>query len=80
MTNLNDVARNAHVSKMTVSRVINHPERVSDELKELVEKAIQDVGYEPNRMAKALVNKRHYVIRFLLLEDVTTVEPIDSYC
>lgn len=75
MTNLNDVARNAHVSKMTVSRVINHPERVSDELKELVEKAIQDVGYEPNRMAKALVNKRHYVIRFLLLEDVTTVEP-----
>ncbi|MGO2917545.1 MAG: LacI family DNA-binding transcriptional regulator, partial [Leuconostoc falkenbergense] len=25
MVNLNDVARKAHVSKMTVSRVINHP-------------------------------------------------------
>jgi DNA-binding LacI/PurR family transcriptional regulator len=29
---LEDVARKAHVSKMTVSRVINHPELVAPEL------------------------------------------------
>ncbi|OQJ80048.1 hypothetical protein BMS81_04265 [Leuconostoc pseudomesenteroides] len=32
MVNLNDVARKAHVSKMTVSRVINHPDQVSPEV------------------------------------------------
>ena len=36
MVTLADVARRANVSKMTVSRVINHPEQVTDELKKLV--------------------------------------------
>ena len=36
MPTLADVAKKANVSKMTVSRVINHPEQVTDELKELV--------------------------------------------
>lgn len=75
MVNLNDVARKAHVSKMTVSRVINHPDQVSPEVMTLVQQAIEEVGYVPNQVARALVNKRHYVIRFLLLEDVATVEP-----
>ena len=40
MATLNDVAKKANVSKMTVSRVINHPEQVTDELKELVFKIL----------------------------------------
>ncbi|KAI3473569.1 hypothetical protein Pfo_031469 [Paulownia fortunei] len=60
---------------MTVSRVINHPDQVSPELMTLVQQAIEAVGYVPNQVARALVNQRHYVIRFLLLEDVATVEP-----
>ena len=36
MTTLRDVAKKANVSQMTVSRVFNHPETVSDELKELI--------------------------------------------
>ena len=75
MVNLNDVAQKAHVSKMTVSRVINHPDQVSPELMRLVQQAIKAVGYVPNQVARALVNQRQYVVRFLLLEDVTTVEP-----
>lgn len=75
MANLNDVARAAHVSKMTVSRVINHPNKVSPELQKIVEDAIVSVGYVPNQIARALVNQKHYVIRFLILEDVATVEP-----
>lgn len=35
MATLSDVAKKANVSKMTVSRVINHPETVTDELKKL---------------------------------------------
>ncbi len=41
MVNLNDVARKAHVSKMTVSRVINHPDQVSPELMVRVQHAIK---------------------------------------
>ncbi len=34
MTTLTDVAKEANVSKMTVSRVINHPEQVTPELRD----------------------------------------------
>jgi len=33
------------------------------------------VDYLPNQVVRSLVDQRYYVIRFLLLEDVTTVEP-----
>lgn len=75
MVNLADVARQAHVSQMTVSRVINHPNQVSDEVRDLVNQAIKAVGYQPNRIAKALVNQQNYVIQFIVLEDIATVEP-----
>ncbi|MBZ6013268.1 LacI family DNA-binding transcriptional regulator [Leuconostoc gelidum subsp. gelidum] len=75
MVNLADVAHQVHVSKMTVSRVINHPEKVSAEVRESVMAAIDLIGYQPNRIAKALVNHQNYVIQFLVLEDIVTVEP-----
>ena len=42
MVTLLDVAKKANVSKMTVSRVINHPEQVTDELRKLVEQAMDE--------------------------------------
>ncbi|MDB8877039.1 MULTISPECIES: helix-turn-helix domain-containing protein [Lactobacillaceae] len=61
---------------MTLSHVINHPDQVSPELMVRVQHAIKKtVDYLPNQVVRSLVNQRHYVIRFLLLEDVTTVEP-----
>ena len=75
MATLNDVANLANVSKMTVSRVINHPEKVTDELKDLVYQAMQEVDYHPNVAAKALVNNRTQIIKFLILEDLDATEP-----
>lgn len=76
MVNQNNIARKAHVSKMTLSHVINHPDQVSHELMVRVQHAIKKtVDYLRNQIVRLLVNQRHYVIRFLLLEDVTTVEP-----
>ncbi|MGB3160968.1 MAG: LacI family DNA-binding transcriptional regulator [Carnobacterium sp.] len=75
MTTLNDVAKKANVSKMTVSRVINHPEQVTDELKELVFKAMEELSYRPNVAAKALVNNRTQIIKFFILEEMDTTEP-----
>lgn len=40
MTTLSDVAKKASVSKMTVSRVINHPQQVTPESRKIVEKAL----------------------------------------
>lgn len=75
MATLNDVAKKANVSKMTVSRVINHPEQVTDELKELVYEAMQELSYRPNAAAKALANNRTQIIKLLILEEMDTTEP-----
>ncbi len=66
MTTLRDVAKKANVSQMTVSRVFNHPETVSDELKELVFSAVKELNYHPNASAKALKNKKTQVIKVAL--------------
>ncbi|EER74319.1 transcriptional regulator, LacI family [Weissella paramesenteroides ATCC 33313] len=39
--NQNNIARKAHVSKMTLSHVINHPDQVSHELMVRVQHAIK---------------------------------------
>lgn len=75
MPTLNDVAKRANVSKMTVSRVINHPEKVTDELKALVYEAMQELNYKPNIAAKALANNRTQVIKLFIMEEMDTTEP-----
>lgn len=75
MATLTDVAKKANVSKMTVSRVINHPEQVTDELKELVFEAMEELNYRPNVAAKALVSNRTQIIKLFILEEMDTTEP-----
>lgn len=75
MTTLVDVAKKANVSKMTVSRVINHPDKVTDELKQLVYQAMRELDYHPNMIAKALVDKNTRIIKLCILEDIDTTEP-----
>lgn len=75
MVTLSDVAKAANVSKMTVSRVINHPEQVTPELRSLVENAMAQLDYHPNSIAQALVNNRTNVVKFITFEDIDTTEP-----
>lgn len=75
LVTLSDVAKKANVSKMTVSRVINHPEQVTDELKLLVFKAMKELNYRPNVAAKALARNRTQIIKLFILEEMSTVEP-----
>lgn len=79
MATLSDVAKKANVSKMTVSRVINHPEQVTDELKDLVFKAMQELNYVPNIAAKALVKNRFQIIKLYILEEIDVTEPYFVY-
>ena len=55
MTNIKDVAKAAGVSTATVSRVLaNTDVRVRPETRERVLKAISDLGYRPNLVARSL--------------------------
>lgn len=51
---INDVARLAGVSTTTVSHFINGTRYVSDDLRARVEKAIAELGYRPNSLARGL--------------------------
>lgn len=53
-----DVARMANVSTMTVSRVVNNKGVTSAATRSRVEEAITTVGYRPNRLARALTQRR----------------------
>ncbi|MFC7994695.1 LacI family DNA-binding transcriptional regulator [Streptomyces rochei] len=55
---LEDVAREAGVSRATVSRVVNGVRNVDPSIQDLVRSAIERTGYTPNRAARALVTRR----------------------
>lgn len=59
-----DIARELNLSAMTVSRVLNQPERasVAAATRERVLKAASEMGYRPNRSARALVSRRTNMI------------------
>lgn len=57
-----DVALAARVSPMTVSRVINQPDKVSDIVRMKVQKAIDELGYIPNQNASSLASSRSGII------------------
>ncbi len=62
---VNDVARLADCSPMTVSRVINGGVGVRDETKLAVEAAIKQLGYAPNRAARSLAGASQLRIALL---------------
>lgn len=68
--NIKRVAQIAGVSISTVSRVINKPESVSDELKNRVKRAIQELGYQPNQVARSLRTGSTRLIGFII-PDIT---------
>jgi LacI family transcriptional regulator len=55
---LEDVARLASVSTATVSRSLNFPELVSDQTRERVQDAVDELGYSPNFGARAMASQR----------------------
>ncbi|KAF1045075.1 MAG: HTH-type transcriptional regulator GntR [Herbaspirillum frisingense] len=57
-----DVARAAGVSHITVSRVINTPEKVSPETRAKVESFIASMGYIPNMLAGGLASRRTRIV------------------
>jgi LacI family gluconate utilization system Gnt-I transcriptional repressor len=63
---LGDVARLAGVAPMTVSRCLNQPETVRSETRLKVQRAIDQTGYVPNRLAGALASSRSRLVAVVL--------------
>jgi DNA-binding LacI/PurR family transcriptional regulator len=68
MPTIKDVAKHAGVSVATVSAVINRDSgvKVSKKLTEKVEKAIKEMNYRPNRIARALSRKETQTIAYVV--------------
>jgi LacI family transcriptional regulator len=67
---LDDVAREAGVSAMTVSRVINETGRISEATRIRVRLVIERLDYRPSRAARALVTHKTYMIG-VIVPDIT---------
>lgn len=65
-----DVAAAAGVSHQTVSRVLNGTGKVADATRERVLKAIADLGYRRNSVARALVTRRSGIIGIITTTSV----------
>ncbi|MFG3405920.1 LacI family DNA-binding transcriptional regulator [Streptomyces sp. NPDC048142] len=68
---LEEVAARAGVGRGTASRVINGSPRVSDATRQAVEAAVAELGYVPNRAARALAGNRTDAIALVVPEPET---------
>lgn len=70
---LSDVAKAADVSAITVSRVLRHPDTVSEPLRQRVHSAVIKIGYVPNTAARQLASARTDVIAVVIPSVINAV-------
>lgn len=68
---LEDVAKQAGVSRSTVSRVVNNHPNVRAQVRQRVLKVIEDTGYHPNAAARALASQHSWTLGLLLPHSVS---------
>ncbi len=56
---IRDVAKHAGVSTATVSRTLRDPEIVSPSTRERVQRAVQELAFEPSHLGRQLAERRH---------------------
>jgi LacI family transcriptional regulator len=66
MVTIFDVAKKAGVSVVTVSRLMNNPQIVSPRTAEKIERAIEQLHYQPSQIARSLVGKRTNTIGVIM--------------
>jgi len=63
---LEDIAKQAGVSRSTVSRVINNHPNVKDGVRKRVQQVIQSTGYHPNTAARTLASQRSWMLGLVI--------------
>lgn len=77
---MQDVARRAGVSTMTVSRALTMPGKVAGETRERVEAAVRELGYVPDLIAGSLSSGRSRIVAALVstLANAVFAETVDG--
>lgn len=78
MATIKEVAKLAGVSLITVSRVVNTPEKVAAETRKKVEAAMKELGYVANVTAQNLVAKRSGIICVYASHTFSRLDPFLS--
>ncbi len=68
---LEDVAKQAGVSRSTISRVVNNHPSVSAAVRERVIEIIKSTGYQPHAAARTLASQRSWTIGLILPQSVS---------
>lgn len=68
---LEDIAKQAGVSRSTVSRVVNEHPNVRADVRKRVMQVIQNTGYHPNAAARTLASQRSWTIGLVLPHSVS---------
>lgn len=63
---MRDIADKAGVSVVTVSRVINHPEKVAPETRARVQAAIEQFNYIPDMLAGSMASRRSFAVGVII--------------
>ena len=67
MATIDDVAKKAKVSRMTVSRVINNSGYVKEETRLRINQAIDELKFKPNMIAKSLVTRKSRTVAYVMV-------------
>ena len=66
MASIKDVAQKAGVGVGTVSRVLNNSGYVSEDTREKIEQAMNELQYTPNELARNLFHKKSGIIAIIV--------------
>ncbi|MHC1783835.1 MAG: LacI family DNA-binding transcriptional regulator [Anaerolineaceae bacterium] len=69
---LEDIARQAGVSRSTVSRVVNDHPNVRKSVRQRILKVIKETGFHPNAVARSLASQRSWMIGLALPRNVSS--------
>lgn len=72
MVSIKDVAKHAGVAISTVSKVLNNYPNVSEEMKEKVNRSVEELNFVPNSVAAALSSKHAGRVALLINSNVKT--------
>ena len=63
---IKDIAQRCQVGKSTVSRVLNNDPKVKAQTREKVQRVIDELGFQPNRTARAMRGSTEPVVGIIL--------------
>ncbi len=65
---IHDVARRAGLSTGTVSNTLTGKRPVAEETRQRIMTAIDELGYQPNLLARGLVSQRSHILSIVITE------------